>query len=170
MILNLRDQLNLRLEWGFFLNGVAPSLHTAVAVHRWKNIWSESSKLVFFRTEFSSRSSHISIRRDFISSLGWHVCRPSSCRPLREMGREAVLVVRKAPHTPALEGKEGPGSALHNHGLNGACLPQGPTWVTRDSDLLGRSGEASWELEGKREGECQEPELEMGPQELPLKK
>lgn len=69
MILNLRDQLNLRLEWGFFLNDVAPSLHTAVAVHRWKNIWSESSKLVFFRTEFSSRSSRISICGDFISSL-----------------------------------------------------------------------------------------------------
>lgn len=61
MILSLRDQLNLRLEWGFFLNGVAPSLHTAVAVHRWKNIWSESSKLVFFRTEFSSASPFVEI-------------------------------------------------------------------------------------------------------------
>lgn len=69
MILNLRDQLNLLLEWGFFLNCVVPSLQTAVAVHRWKNIWSESSKLVFFRAEFSSRSSCISIRLDFISSL-----------------------------------------------------------------------------------------------------
>lgn len=33
MILNLRDQLNLLLEWGFFFDYVGPSLQTAVAVH-----------------------------------------------------------------------------------------------------------------------------------------
>lgn len=168
MILSLRDQLNLRLEWGFFLNGVAPSLHTAVAVHRWKNIWSESSKLVFFRTEFSSR---ISICRDFISSLRWHFCRPSSCRPLREMGREAVLVVSKAPHTPALEGKERRSRVLPPQPraqwrlpAPGAHLGDQGQWPPREE------WGGLWEVEGRREGECQEPELEMGPQELPLKK
>ena len=60
MILSLRDQLNLRLEWGFFLNGVAPSLHTAVAVHRWKNIWSESSKISVFQDRIQLPHLHLS--------------------------------------------------------------------------------------------------------------
>lgn len=53
--------------------------------------------------------------------------------------------------------------------LQGVSLPQGTTWVTRDSDLLGRR-EASESIRETWEGECPVSELEMGPQELPLKK
>lgn len=63
-----------------------------------------------------------------------------------------------------------PGPPFPNLELQGVYLPQGPTWVTRDSGLLGRRRGISESTGGRWEGECPVSELEMDPQELPLKK
>lgn len=55
--------------------------------------------------------------------------------------RKAVLVVRKVPHAPAWRGgRGGPRPSLPDRQLYGVCLVQGPTSVTKDSDLPGGGG------------------------------
>lgn len=68
--------------------------------------------------------------------------------------RKAALVVRKAPYTQAQKrwGVGNLGPYLSNHQLQGVSSPQGPTWATRDSDLLGRKREASEREKGDGRG------------------
>ena len=116
MIPNLRDQLNLLLEWGFFLNCVVPSSNSCGCTQMEKHLVRKKQISVFQdRIQLPKLLRFHSSRFYFFFAMTF--LQTQFMPSLEGNGqRKAVLVIRKAPHTQAQERREwGLGSSLPSH-------------------------------------------------------